>query len=150
MESMTKGFEDPIQDYTSAMRDYLAGQGEAALQRAYEAGRHALVAGVGVLDILAAHQRAIIAALETQTAPELKEHILHRALGCLAESLSPYEMVLRGAEETHGRLQMSLGRLERVDEQLRARNEELIAAHRAVEKERSRYYALFDFAPDGY
>jgi PAS domain S-box-containing protein len=68
----------------------------------------------------------------------------------LAESLAPFEMVLRGSQETNARLQQSLNSLLFVEEQLRRQNRELVSAHQAVEKQRSRYRALFDFAPDGY
>src|SRR5437879_3594520 len=40
--------------------------------------------------------------------------------------------------------------LKSIEEQLRRQNVELMAAHRAVERERGRYRALFDFAPDAY
>src|SRR5260221_222494 len=143
-----------------AMQAYLAGSGEAALRRAYEAGRRALADGMGVLDIMAAHQAAIIRALQSQAPeegirePDIREpdseRALERALHCLAESLSPFEMVCGGVKEANARLQQSLSSLRSVEEQLRRQNEELLAAHRAVEKERGRYQALYDFAPDGY
>ena len=138
------------QEYAAAMRDYLAGQGEVALQRAYEAGRRALSEGLGVLEMVAAHQESVIAALRSQPPDADQERLLRHALSCFSESLSPFEMVLRGAEEANARLHHSLGNLQSVEEQLRRQNDELTAAHRALEKERSRYQALFDFAPDGY
>jgi PAS domain S-box-containing protein len=137
-------------EYSAAMRDYLAGQGEAALRRAYEAGRQALSEGLGVLEMVAAHQEAVIGALRSQPHEADQEQVLRQALSCFSESLSPFEMVLRGAQEANSRLNHSLGNLQSVEEQLRRQNEELTAAHRALEKERSSYQALFDFAPDGY
>src|SRR5437867_459869 len=137
-------------EYAVAMQDYLAGSGEAALERAYEAGRRALAEGMGVLDILAAQQAPMIRALQTQVGEEDKERAIERVLHCLAESLSPFEMVLRGVQEANARLQQRLSSLQSVEEQLRRQNDELMAAQRAVEKERGRYQALYDFAPDGY
>ena len=137
-------------EYTAAMRDYLAGQGETALRRAYEAGRQALSEGLGVLEMVAAHQEAVIVALRSHSPEADQEQVLRQALSCFSESLSPFEMVLRGAQEANSRLYHSLGNLQSVEEQLRRQNEELTAAHRALEKERSSYQALFDFAPDGY
>src|SRR5439155_5822405 len=117
-----------------AMQAYLAGGGEAALRRAYEAGRRALADGMGVLDILAAHQAPIIRALQSQARepdirepdirepdirepdirepdirePDIREpdkdRAIERALHCLAESLSPFEMVFRGVQEANARL----------------------------------------------
>src|SRR5712691_11764990 len=138
------------QEYAAAMRDYLAGHGEVALRRAYEAGRRALSEGLGVLEMVAAHRESVIGVLQSQMGERDQEQILKQALGCFAESLSPFEMVLRGAQEANARLHHSLGNLQSVEEQLRRQNEELTGAHRALEKERSRYQALFDFAPDGY
>jgi PAS domain S-box-containing protein len=141
--------KDLAEEYAAAMQDYLAGRGEAALRRAYEVGRRALAQGVGVLEMAAAHQKAVMAALGNQFG-EQGEQALVRALNCFAESLSPFEMVLRGVQEANTRLQQSLGDLQRIEDQLRRQNENLTAAHHAVEKERYRYQALFDFAPDGY
>src|SRR5258707_5076994 len=138
------------QEYALAMQDYLAGSGEAALRRAYETGRRALAEGMGVLDILAAQQAPMIKALQSEVPEQDKEQAIERALLCLAESLSPFEMVLRGVQEANTQLQQSFSNLQSVEEQLRRQNEELMAAHRAVEKERGRYQALYDFAPDGY
>lgn len=136
-------------EYAAAIQDYLTGQGEAALRRAYEAGRRALADGLGVLGIFAVHQAALTSALRSAKNQE-EERVLGRAFGCFAESLSPFEMVLRGVQETNIRLQHSLSSLQRVEEQLRRQNEELTAAHRTLEKERRRYQVLFDFAPDSY
>ena len=99
-------------EYAVAMQDYLAGSGEAALERAYEAGRRALAEGMGVLEILAAQQAPMIRALQTQVGEEDKERAIERVLHCLAESLSPFEMVLRGVQEANARLQQSLSSLQ--------------------------------------
>jgi len=138
------------EEYTTAIREYLAGSGEAALRLAYEAGRRALEEGMGVLELVAAHQAPLIQALRSETTEAGKERVLMQALGCLAEGLSPFEMVLRGTQEGSERLQRSLSSLQSVEEQLRSQNKELTVAHRSVEKERRRYQTLFDFAPDGY
>jgi PAS domain S-box-containing protein len=137
-------------DCEVAMQAYLAGSGEAALRRAYLAGREALANGMGVLDILAAHQAPIIRELHSQVREQDSERAIEQAFHCLAESLSPFEMVFRGVQEANARLKQSLSSLRSVEEQLRRQNDELLAAHRAVEKERGRYQALYDFAPDGY
>ena len=42
---------DLLEKYRSALQDYLAGQGETALQRAYELGRKAIAEEQGVLDM---------------------------------------------------------------------------------------------------
>jgi PAS domain S-box-containing protein len=137
-------------EYAAAMQDYLNGHGEDALRRAYEAGRRALAEGLGILEMASAHQESVMRALRFEQDECARDRIRDRALACFAESLSPFEMVLRGVREANVRLEQSITSLQGVEEQLRQQNERLIAAHHAVEKERSRYQALFDFAPDGY
>lgn len=137
-------------EYSAAMQDYVQGRGEEALRRAYEAGRRALAEGLGILEMAAAHQQSVLRVLRSAPDDTTRERIRNQALDCFAESLSPFEMVLRGVREANARLEQSITSLQRVEEQLRQQNERLIAAHHAVEKERSRYQALFDFAPDGY
>jgi PAS domain S-box-containing protein len=136
-------------EYAAAIEDYLAGRGEAALHRAYAAGRKALAQGEGVLGVVAAHQESMAHALQFTGVPG-SARLAEDSISCLAESLSPFEMVLRGIQETNARVQQSLSSLQSVEEQLRRQNEELTAAHRTVERERSRYQALFAFAPDAY
>src|SRR6476646_1169996 len=63
VERMNEVASRLAREYSAAMRDYLAGQGEAALRRAYEAGRQALSEGLGVLEMVAAHQEAVIGVL---------------------------------------------------------------------------------------
>ena len=66
-----------------AMQAYLAGSGEAALRRAYLAGRQALANGMGVLDILAAHQAPIIRALQSQVSEQDSERAIEQVFHCL-------------------------------------------------------------------
>jgi len=73
------------EEYAAAMQDFLAGQGEAALRRAYEAGRRALSDGLGVLEMVAVHQESVIAALQSH--PGDLDHVLRQAISCFAESL---------------------------------------------------------------
>jgi len=51
-----------LEQYTAALQDYLAGGGEAALLRAYELGRSAIVNKLNVLEMVALHQEALVAA----------------------------------------------------------------------------------------
>jgi PAS domain S-box-containing protein len=128
--------------YTAALRHYLAGGGEAARAGVGEAARLVL-AECGLRGLVAAHREALDSALRSAAAAE-RSHILERALSCLAEDIS-----LDGRQPAAPPWP-GLGGLESVEDQLRRQNEELVAAHRTVERERSRYQALFDFAPDAY
>jgi phosphoserine phosphatase RsbU-like protein len=82
--------------YRAALLDYLLGSGETALGRAYELGRRALDDGLGLLQVLRAHQRALDAVLESP--PTVKEGLsrLKAAEVFLMETLSPFEMTYRG------------------------------------------------------
>jgi len=128
-------------EYAAALREYLEGRGESALRRAYEAGRRGLADGLGVLEMAAAHRDALANALSDGDNAMLRASL--QAWNCLEESLSPFEMVLRGVRESNARLRQSLQNLKSV-------NEKLTVARDAVENERHRYQALFDFAPDAY
>lgn len=82
--------------YRAALLDYLLGNGEAGLQNAYELGRTAIEEGLGLLQILRAHQRAIDGVL--QSAPSMTESLkrMKAAETFLMETLSPFEMTYRG------------------------------------------------------
>jgi hypothetical protein len=81
--------------YRAALLDYLLGSGETGLSHAYELGRTAINEGLGLLQILGAHQRALNAVLEsTHNVHEIKR--LRAAEGFLMETLSPFEMTYRG------------------------------------------------------
>lgn len=118
-------------EYSAAFRDYVTGGSEAARGRVRVAARRVL--SVGGSRALAAAQREILASVLESADGTERSRILDRALRCFAEDLEPCR-----------------AGLESVEDQLRRQNEELLAAHRTVERERSRYQALFDFAPDAY
>lgn len=136
--------------YGAALRDYLGGAGEAALEQAYELAREALAAGWGVLDMAALHRRCTVAALEEAAPRNGAPGSAALAFDFLVESLSPFEMVLRGVREANIRLHQSVKELTLVEEELRRQNDRLVSAQEAVEAERGRYRELFEFAPDAY
>ena len=134
--------------YTSALREYLSGAGEAAFRRAYELGRRALAEGLGVLDLATLHQKCL-SSLVDGARPDLHP-IESGALNFFVESLRPYEMVFRGLQEADARLRHSLRELMIAEEALRRQNDKRMAANQAMEQERKRYHELFEFAPDAY
>jgi PAS domain S-box-containing protein len=79
-------------EYASALKAYVAGGGEAALTRAYELGRSAAGAGLGILNLAMLHHDALL-----QLAPRGADDrpSIEMAAQFLAESLSPFEMTLR-------------------------------------------------------
>ena len=84
-----------VASYRSALAAHAAGSGEAGLSQAYEIGRRALQAGLGVLDMVAIHHEA------ARAVPHESADSLHTFL---VECLSPFEIVHRGIEETNSAL----------------------------------------------
>jgi hypothetical protein len=82
--------------YRAALLDYLLGSGETGLARAYDLGRRAIGEGLGLMQILRAHQQAIKAVLESvHTVNEMVSRV-KAAEDFLMETLSPFEMTYRG------------------------------------------------------
>jgi hypothetical protein len=82
--------------YRAALLDFLLGAGEVSLTRAYDLGRSALAAGIGLLPILHAHQRAVGAVLRSTTTVDEALGKLEAAEQFLVETLSPFELTYRG------------------------------------------------------
>jgi Phosphoserine phosphatase RsbU, N-terminal domain len=82
--------------YRAALLDYLLGNGETGLARAYELGRRAIEDGLGLVQVLEAHQQAVNAVLESaHTANDVASR-MKAAEDFLVETLSPFEMTHRG------------------------------------------------------
>lgn len=100
-----------VEQYASALRDYLSGSGESALQHAHELGRQALKDGVGVLDVVARHHEAVKMILESPL-PERSDRTLTAAALFAGECLSSFEMTHRGYQEANAALRRMNERLE--------------------------------------
>jgi signal transduction histidine kinase len=98
---MTPPPEGRTAEYATALVEYLAGGGEAALMRAYQLGRTALEEGLGVLEVAALHQDALVASLLRMLAPEESAQTARRASEFFAESLAAFEMTRRGFQEAN-------------------------------------------------
>ena len=85
-----------LRRYRAALLDYLLGNRETELARAYDLGRQALVDGHGLLDVLRTHQRAMHAIIEASRNPEETLKRLDASWEFLTEMLSPFEMTTRG------------------------------------------------------
>jgi signal transduction histidine kinase len=88
-----------VQLYAEALREYLAGAGEAALQRAYELGRQAIADGIGVVDLVALHHEALKEIQGTLPSGDQGLRTLEAAGTFLGECLSSFEMTHRGYRE---------------------------------------------------
>jgi signal transduction histidine kinase len=89
------------EQYSAALREYCGGGGEAALLRAYQLGRDAVAVGVGVLEMAALHQEALVSALLEMLTLDESPHIAKRASEFFAECLAPFELTRRGFQEAH-------------------------------------------------
>ncbi len=86
--------------YSLALQDYLAGRGETALEYAYELGRKAIADRLGILDMAAIHQRALVRILPRTLTPQESSETIQKAAQFFAESLAPFEMTYRGFQES--------------------------------------------------
>jgi signal transduction histidine kinase len=92
---VTKERPELARDYALALADYVSGAGEAALLRAYQAGRDTLTHGLGVLELATLHQEALVEVLANLA---VREHAraARGAAEFFAEALAPFEMSRRG------------------------------------------------------
>ncbi|MBI4390887.1 MAG: ATP-binding protein [candidate division NC10 bacterium] len=90
-----------VEEYTSALQNYLGGAGEAALQQAYELGRKALADGLGILDMSAVQHRALVKGFLRAGTPKEGARTLKAAKHFFAEFVSPFEMAHRGFREAN-------------------------------------------------
>ena len=101
------------EEYVAALRDFVDGGGEAALQRARQLGVAVLDQGAGVSDLALIGSHAVgILLLATETASE-NVAVVRAASEFFAEAMSPLELTQEGfrdALETLGRLNAVLER----------------------------------------
>ncbi|HZZ18363.1 MAG TPA: histidine kinase [Opitutaceae bacterium] len=135
--------------YHEALAEYLAHPDEATLQQAYELGRAAMNAGLGIVDIIRLHHQAMAdGALPRDMCagvPGLESFLL--------EALSPFEAAYRGFRGARERLQQINGVLAERNEELSKSNanlEEEIRVRQRVEgalrESKDHYFKLFQQA----
>jgi PAS domain S-box-containing protein len=99
--------EELATEYTAALRDYLDGRGEIALQQAYDVGRKTLAKGLGLLDMATIQHRALVKCLLKARTPREASQILRAAKKFFVESLLPFEMSHRRIQEVNVALRES-------------------------------------------
>jgi signal transduction histidine kinase len=87
--------------YSRALQSYLEMGGEDALHQAYQVGRDALARDLGVLEVAALHQEALVSTLLQMLAPTESSRIAKKASEFFAETLAPFEMTHRGFQEAN-------------------------------------------------
>ena len=115
---MTELVADVGRNYAGTLSDYMVNPGEAGLLRAYELGREAMNAQLGVLDLANVHHHVLTEFFASNACPNLSLCVA-RAADFFAEAVSPFEMAFRGYREANDRLSVL--------------NENLTAAQRAAE-----------------
>ena len=122
---MTIASADLQARYASALRRFLSGDGESALESAYECGRSAMAEGKSLLEMVRLYGEAMEAAVGER--PELARSRagLARGLQFLGESISPFEMTHRGFREANDQLRRLNLELERHGAELAFTNDEL-------------------------
>lgn len=88
-------------EYEVLLQSSFGSTGEAALERAYELGRRALGDGLGALDMARLHHRALIASMPALASEQSVRTAVEVAEKIFIESMTPYEMALRGFRETN-------------------------------------------------
>jgi PAS domain S-box-containing protein len=94
-------------EYRTAVRTYLDGEGEAALQQAHDLGRRALAEGLGVLDMAALQHEALDTLLQGAVTPEERMRTVRATADFFAQSLVLFEMTHRGFWDAYRELRAS-------------------------------------------
>lgn len=103
--SKDEALPDFTDQYKRVLQDYLAHGGEAPLHHAYEIGRQALGAGMGLLELINVHQAALGTVLEEDRAGDSDmARRVETAGRFLMETLSPFEMFRLGSKEANAAL----------------------------------------------
>jgi signal transduction histidine kinase/CheY-like chemotaxis protein len=101
---MTELIRTRAHDLALALRHYLAGAEEAARLQAYEVGRDAMTAGIGILQMVSEHQEALAVLLSHSWTPDDSIRVIKASEELVAECLGPFEMAHRGFQEAHASL----------------------------------------------
>lgn len=94
-----------LRKYTTALASYIQGNGETALQLAYEVSREAIgEMNLGLLDMAILHHEALELALPATITGNDKSNMLKAAGEFFSESMSTYEMAYRSYKDKNAAL----------------------------------------------
>jgi light-regulated signal transduction histidine kinase (bacteriophytochrome) len=122
---MSELLENFAHEYIGALEAYLGAGDEFALSRAYELGRHAMVDGLGILDVAAVHHIGLESLVLSAVATD-RSRFAGAAADFFRELLSPFEMSFRGYRGANEQLL-------RLNETLRGQKEAVEFANRELE-----------------
>src|SRR5690348_16214971 len=96
-----------VEKYTAALKSYFENFNEQDLEKAYQLGRTALAEGVGLLEMAIVHHEALAVCLLNNPATAFRVKAIRAAGRFFLECLTPFEMSLRGFQESNIALRMS-------------------------------------------
>lgn len=121
--------------YTGLLGKYLALQQETLLEQAYQLGREAMRRGLGVLDMVHIHQRAVAPHLSTPCSRNGNALVPKAVETFFMEALSPFEAAHRGFRDANLRLRQLNEVLEQRNAELRSLSSRILHTQ---EEERTR------------
>jgi PAS domain S-box-containing protein len=127
--------------YAAHLRNYLARGREASLEAAYELGRAANAAGLGVLDMARVHLEARENFLRADSGGKNRARISRLAGAFFLQTLSPFEATHRGFRETNAELQKR-------NRELAAEIRERRRTEKALRASEQRFSTLIETAQD--
>ena len=116
--------------YQTELRQYLKQGPAASLRPAEKLGRHAVVLGLGTLDLALVHEQALITQVLLGCSPTVRDRMLKRARMFFAEAIVPMEETHRSALEANAHLSQ-------LNRTLSRRTVELAASNRKLKKEKA-------------
>jgi signal transduction histidine kinase len=135
--------------YHEALADFLAHPDESTLQQAYELGRAAMTAGLGIGDVIRLHHRA----MAEGALPTDEPRSVNSLESFLLEALAPFEAAYRGFRGARERLQQINGVLAQRNDELSRSNlhlEQEVRTRQRVEgalrESKDHYFRLFQQA----
>ncbi len=117
--------------YQAALQKHLEHGPQESLQPAQGLGQRAMTIGVETLELARIHERALIKLVSPTCPPGAREAIIRRAGTFFARTITPIERTHRIAQETSVHL-------ERLNQTLRRRGADLVAANRQLKQEIAR------------
>jgi len=113
------------QEYRVSLEKFLGGEGETALLEAYRLGRRAIHLKLGVIQITTMHHEAVAAILRVKSSLDEIVETTTMAAVVEAETLSAFEMALRGYQEANTALIRVNAELDQQATELRDARDEL-------------------------
>ena len=113
MAQITQPDQSWRDQYREALREYVAGGSEDSLLAGYTIGRETIAEGL--ISLIGLHGEAI-KALAVEVSPERMAEVIDRTTQFLEEALAPFEMTVRGFQESNDRLLQANQELKRAEE----------------------------------